>query len=143
MQASTSVVLILTFVIGIFKSQTFSVAQLANTFKMKNAAALKVRSSTFYFILWLLCVNCIGCITRLIIYCNNIISLNIALWYKVLSFFEPRFSNIMSLHTVNKYFEWGNCQSKWSLTSYKHAKIFLPKSSDLSDSKTIGLETFF
>ena len=61
MQASASVVLILTFVTGIFKLQTFSVAQLANTFKMKNAATVKVRASMFCFILWLLCVNCIGC----------------------------------------------------------------------------------
>ena len=54
-------VLILTFVTGIFKLQTFSVAQPANTFKTKNAATVKVRSSMFCFILWLLCVNCIGC----------------------------------------------------------------------------------
>ena len=61
MQATTSVVLMLTFVTGIFKLQTFSVAQPANTFKMKNVATVKVRSSMFCFILWLLCVNCIGC----------------------------------------------------------------------------------
>ena len=61
MQASTSVVFILTFVTGIFELQIFTVAQLANAFKMKNAATVKVRSTMFCFILCLLCVNCIGC----------------------------------------------------------------------------------
>ena len=52
----------LTFITSTIKLQTLSVAQLPNTFKIKNAAIMKVRSSmSCCFNSWLLRVDCIGC----------------------------------------------------------------------------------